>query len=188
MDYSQPFSELNEKLRPCCSATDQIYSSLNRLEIRNMNRSRFTAHMPTILTDPEPNISMTAPEGPPKPRRTFEQEEMVCDDRGERNLDVLTLFTALDAFDGLSFTELDSEELNNDNSSSTQSEETDSTGELVLDGTRDSPEAEAGVGESSFQRYYTDKSLPDLIKSGRPLCRRRTVGHVSETVGKQVFF
>ncbi|XP_013872352.1 bicaudal-D-related protein 2-like isoform X2 [Austrofundulus limnaeus] len=143
-----------------------------------MNRSRF---MPTVLTEPETNTSMTEPEGPPKPKRTFEQE-MVCDDRGERSPDDLMLFTSLDAFDALSLTELDSEELSNDNCSSTQSEETDSTGELVLDGSRDSSEAEAGAGDGSFQRYYTDKSLPDLIKSGRPLCRRRTVGHVSETL------
>lgn len=186
MDYSQSFSELNEMLRPRFSTSDQIYSSLNRLEVRKMDSFK-SRHRPTILlTEPEHNVSRTEPESPQG--SIFEEHgEVVCDGREDNNSADLMFFTNAYPFCDLSFKDFDSEELNNDNSSTTQSE-TDSTGEMVSEGTRDSSEAEAGVGESSFQKRYADKTLPDLVKSGRPLCRRRTVGHVSETVGKQFFF
>lgn len=190
MDYSQSFSELNEMLRPRFSTSDQIYSSLSRLETRKLDslKSRHTADRPTILlTEPERNVSRTEPESPQEPNIFEEHEEVVCDGRDENNSADLMFFTNVYPFGDLSLKDFDSEELNNDNSSTTQSEETDSTGEMLSEGTRDSSEAEAGVGESSFQKHYADKTLPDLVKSGRPLCRRRTVGHVSETVGKQLF-
>ncbi|XP_054586750.1 bicaudal-D-related protein 2-like isoform X1 [Nothobranchius furzeri] len=79
--------------------------------------------------------------------------------------------------------EVDDEEMSTDDSSVTHSEETDSAGELVSVGTRDPSKSDASSeAEGSFQRSCMDRSLPDLIKSGRPLCRRRTVAHVSETL------
>ncbi|XP_037834840.1 bicaudal-D-related protein 2-like [Kryptolebias marmoratus] len=175
MDY-RSFSELNEKLRPRFSPSDRLSSSLSRLESRKWN----SPMRPTILlTEPKESVSIAEPESPQKPE---ELDEMVCDGRQGENSGDLMLFTSAYPFGDLSLKDLDSEELNNDTSSTTQSEETDSTGDLVSEGVRDSSEAEGGVGESSLQRQYADKTLPDLIKSGRPLCRRRTVGHVSETL------
>ncbi|XP_037543275.1 bicaudal-D-related protein 2-like [Nematolebias whitei] len=182
MDYSQSFSELNEMLRPRFSTSDQIYSSLNRLEIRKLDSFK-SRHRPAILlTGPEHNVSRTEPESPREPNIFDEHEEVVCDGREDNSSADLMFFTNVCPFGDLSLKDFESEELNNDNSSTTQSEETDSTGEMVSEGTRDSSEAEVGVGESSFQKCYADKTLPDLVKSGRPLCRRRTVGHVSETL------
>lgn len=187
MDYSQSFSELNEMLRPRFSTSDQIYSSLNRLEIRKLDSFKSRQRPTILLTEPEHNVSRTEPESPQE--LIFEEHgEVVCDGREDNSSADLMFFNSAYPFSDLSLKDFDSEELNNDNSSTTQSEETDSIGEMVSDGTRDSSEAEASVGESSFQKCYADKTLPDLVKSGRPLCRRRTVGHVSETVGKHFFF
>ncbi|KAM6986939.1 bicaudal-D-related protein 2-like [Aplochiton taeniatus] len=49
----------------------------------------------------------------------------------------------------------------------------------VGDGSGDS----GGSGTASpLQRNYNDRALPDLIRSGRPLSRRRTLGPVSDTL------
>lgn len=70
-----------------------------------------------------------------------------------------------------------SEELDDEDSRVSPSEETDVPGELAPKGTGANP-------DGSLERSYVDGTLPDLIRSGRPLGRRRTLGHVSETVGQ----
>ncbi|KAM6907128.1 bicaudal-D-related protein 2-like [Xenentodon cancila] len=67
-----------------------------------------------------------------------------------------------------------------DDSSTIKSEKTDSPGELTSEET--TSVAVAGEEGSSLQAPYMDGTLPDLIKSGRPLGRRRTLGHVSDTL------
>ncbi|XP_028278277.1 bicaudal-D-related protein 2-like isoform X2 [Parambassis ranga] len=69
-----------------------------------------------------------------------------------------------------------------EDSSSIQSEEKDS--EQASEGTNDAsePGALATKHGSTFQKSYLDGTLPDLINSGRPLGRRRTLGHVSDTL------
>ena len=43
-------------------------------------------------------------------------------------------------------------------------------------------------GESLSQMSYIERALPDLISSGRPLTRRRTLGPVSDTVREESVF
>uniref|UniRef100_A0A1A7WVW7 Si:dkey-17e16.17 n=1 Tax=Iconisemion striatum TaxID=60296 RepID=A0A1A7WVW7_9TELE len=182
MDYSQPFSVLNERLRPRSSTSEQLISSLSRLENRKLGslRSKSTSYTPTMLQT-EPKVSITDPEDLEETTSYEEEEELVCDHKEEGKSGDLMLFDNL--IGGLHLKEVDDEEMSNDDSSITHSEETDSAGELVSVGTRDPSKSDASSeGEGSFQRSYMDRSLPDLIKSGRPLCRRRTVAHVSETL------
>ncbi|KAM7374424.1 hypothetical protein PAMP_007081 [Pampus punctatissimus] len=169
MDYSQSFSALNESLRPRFTTSVQLYSSLNRVEERQMGslRSRSPVYRPTVLpTEPEPKVSLTVtePEDPEEPENDAEQEDLVSE---------------------LSLKDVGEEELvDEDSSSPCQYEEKDSSGDLTSDGTGESSPsvASASEGGSSLQRSYIDRTLPDLIKSGRPLSRRRTLGHVSDTL------
>ncbi|KAM7398107.1 hypothetical protein PAMA_006132 [Pampus argenteus] len=164
MDYSQPFSALNERLRPRFTDSVQLYSSLNRVEERQMSslRSKSPVYLPT---EPEPKVSLTVtePEDPEEPENDAEQEDLVSE---------------------LSLKDVGEEELVDEDSSPCQYEEKDSSGDLTSEGTGESSPsvASASEGGSSFQRSYMDGTLPDLIKSGRPLSRRRTLGHVSDTL------
>lgn len=74
-----------------------------------------------------------------------------------------------------------------DDSSSTKSEEKDCPGELPADSAEENPDSpgatEGGeVQGSILHKAFIDGTLPDLIKSGRPLGRRRTLGHVNDTL------
>ncbi|GAA6232697.1 bicaudal D-related protein 2-like [Lates japonicus] len=187
MDYSQPFSVLNERLRPRFTSSEQLYSSLNRLEGRQLGslRSRSSSYRPTILpAEPEPKVSVTITEqdGPEEPEEDADQD-FVSDGLGEGDLLPINsscLITELNLKD------VCEEELAEEDSSSSQSEEKDTPGELATGGARGSSVSAsmAGGGGSSLQGSYVDGTLPDLIKSGRPLGRRRTLGHVSETLNE----
>lgn len=175
MDYSQSFSALNEKLRPRVTSSEQLYSSLNRLEDRQSGslRSQTSSYRPTVLPkEPEPKVSVATTE----PEDDSEQD-LVSD--GRLSFKNSCLINELDLKD------VGEEELVDEDSSTSPSEEKDIPGELTSKGTGGPSESVAGEGESSFQRSYIDGTLPDLIRSGRPLGRRRTLGHVSDTVGQQ---
>ncbi|KAM4620606.1 bicaudal-D-related protein 2-like isoform 2-T2 [Polymixia lowei] len=60
----------------------------------------------------------------------------------------------------------------------------DSPSSLTSAGTGEGsdPEATGRGGQSPSRRSYVDGTLPDLIRSGRPLSRRRTLGPVSDTL------
>lgn len=172
MDYNQPFSVLNERLRPRFNTTSQIYSSLNRLEDRSQRATSPYYTRPTIL----PTTSSPAP-----PKVTVPEQDEV--DSGEISEppqlfeDNATLLSEM----GLS------EAGDEDDSSSTKSEEKDCPGELPTDRTEENPESpgstEGGdVQGSILHKAFIDGTLPDLIKSGRPLGRRRTLGHVNDTL------
>lgn len=172
MDYNQPFSILNERLRPRFNTSSQIYSSLNRLDDRSLRATSIYYTRPTILpTTPSPT--------PPKVT-VPEQDEV---DSGEISeppqlfKDNTTLLSEM----GLNETG------DEDDSSSTKSEEKDCPGELPTDRTEEnleSPDATEGgeVQGSILHKAFIDGTLPDLIKSGRPLGRRRTLGHVHDTL------
>ncbi|AWO99865.1 putative bicaudal D-related protein -like [Scophthalmus maximus] len=181
MDFSRPFSELNERLNPRYTTSEQLYSSLNRLDGRQpgSQRSR-SSHRPTVLPA-EPRVSVTVTE-PQEPEADAAREDLVSDGPDEGDCDDLQQLVNNTCV----FAELNLKEVDGD-SSSTQSEEKDSPCELPADGTRDSPgsAALAGEGGSSSQvTSYVDGTLPDLINSGRPLSRRRTLGHVSATLNE----
>lgn len=188
MDYSQPFSRLNEQLRPRLAQSEQLHSSLCKLEDRKLDSvsSRSASYRPTVLS-PEPQLSLTDPDGP---QGYTKQEDLVHGGTDEGLCSDMIPFINSCFNTDLNLKDEDEDEQVNDNSSISQSEETDSSSELASEEANDSLKAEsgAGVGESPFQRFYPDKTLPDLINSGRPLGRRRTLTHVSDTVRRQEFY
>ncbi|XP_026183620.1 bicaudal-D-related protein 2-like [Mastacembelus armatus] len=190
MDYSQPFSVLNESLRPRITSSEHLYSSLSRLEDRQLGslRGKSPSHQPTcLLVEPEPEDSVASAkqEGPEQPEDDTQQEDLVSDDLDEFSDDLLPVTTTC-LLTELNLKCVPEEELVDEDRSSSQSGEKDSLGELATERTGDSSESgsSAGEGGSSLQRNYIDGTLPDLIKSGRPLSRRRTLGHVSATLNE----
>lgn len=187
MDYSQSFSALNERLRPRITPSQQLlYSSLNRLEDRPWSsvRNSFSSYRPTVLpAKPEPRVSVTItePEDPEEPEDDAEQEDLVSDDlKGQcadpppfNNSCLITELNLKDVVD---------DELVDEDSSTSLSKEEDNPDEQTSKETDDSSQSAANKGGSSLQRSYIDGTLPDLIRSGRPLGRRRTLGHVSDTL------
>lgn len=187
MAYSMTFSALNEKLRPRINTSDRVYSTLNRLEKQTESLRSFpVSYRPTIL--PEIKVSETTiePEVNKEPEEDVEQqvEDLVSDGQEEEegsesfpfNTSCLTEVTLKE--DGAE------EQLVDEDSSLSQAEEKDIPGELTSEVAGVSSQSTTSDDGSSFQRSYIDGTLPDLIRSGRPLGRRRTLGHVSETVGK----
>lgn len=175
MDFSRSFSDLNEKLRPRITSSEQLFSSLNRLEDRQSGslRSQTSSYRPTVLPkEPEPKVSVATTE----PEDDAEQEDLVSD--GLLSFKNSCLISELDLKD------LGEKELVDEDSRTSPSEEKDIPGELTSKGRGGPSESVAGEDGSPFQSYI-DGTLPDLIRSGRPLGRRRTLGHVSETVGQQ---
>ncbi|CAJ1063768.1 bicaudal-D-related protein 2-like [Xyrichtys novacula] len=158
MDFSQSFSALNEQLRPRITTSQQLYSSLNRLEDKQWGslRNQPSSYRSTILPT-EPKISVTAaePEDAGEPGEAADREDSDSDvgDQGTPDKDSL----------------------------SSSSEEKDISGVLTSKETGES--TESVVGESGGnQANFLDGTLPDLIRSGRPLGRRRTLGPVSDTL------
>ncbi|KAM4544762.1 bicaudal-D-related protein 2-like [Odontesthes bonariensis] len=178
MDFSQPFSVLNEKLKPRVTSSEQLYSSLNRLEDRQLGslRNRATSYRATILpAEPQPNVFLPEPEDPLEPGHSTEPEDQMCDSAEELNCaNLLSIHDSCLIRDLNLKDEDESEQLNEDDG--TQSEEKDGA-ELASEG-----KTVAGVGGSPFQRCFMDGTLPDLIRTGRTLGRRRTLGHVSDTL------
>ncbi|KAM9348592.1 bicaudal-D-related protein 2-like [Symphorus nematophorus] len=168
MDYSLSFSALNEKLRPRITTSEQLYSSLNRLEDRQSGTLRgLSSYRPTVLpTQPEPEVTVTPtePEDPEEPEDDAETEDLE-DGRSS------------DTLNSCLITELNLKDMVDEDSTPSPTEEKDIPGELSSKGTGDPSQSAAGEGGS-----YVDGTLPDLIRSGRPLGRRRTLGHVSETL------
>ncbi|XP_023198128.1 uncharacterized protein LOC111610078 [Xiphophorus maculatus] len=166
MDYSKPFSELNERLRPRLASSDLLHSSLCRLEER-----KATSYTPNVLpAEPEPQMDPEEPE-----------EDLICSSTDEGLCsDLMPFINSYFNFDQ----NVKDEDEASDSRSITQSEETDSPSELPSEEAMDSLKAGtgSGPGDSPFQRFYADKTLPDLISTGRPLSRRRTLTHVSDTL------
>nr|XP_020491259.1 BICD family-like cargo adapter 2 [Labrus bergylta] len=186
MDFSQSFSRLNDQLRPRITSSPLLYSSLNRMEDRHRDwgslRSQSSSYRQTILST-EPNISVTTaePRDPGEPEEAADQEDFVS---GGLEGDCADL----SIFNNSSLTKLNLQDVGEDDlfesdSNTSQSEEKDIPGEMISEGTGESTESVAGEGgSSSLQGSYLDGTLPDLIRSGRPIGRRRTLGPVSDTL------
>lgn len=176
MAYSLPFSALNERLRPRISTNDRLYASLYRMEYGYAGSLRTlpSYYRPTVLPSKlESRVPETVAE-PEEPKADAEQE--VCNNPAEEE----------PCTGNPCLTEVnlkDDEEQEDEDSRMSPSEEKDVPGELFSEGTDASPQPAEGEALSSLQKSYIDETLPDLIRSGRPLSRRRTLGHVSETVG-----
>lgn len=173
MAYSySSFSALNERLRPRLTASDRLYSSLYRMEYGYAGSLKplSTSYRQTILPlTPEPEVSEDAT-GPEEPREDAEQEGSAAEACTEPS-------QPTDMQDKIS------EELDDEDSRMSPSEEKDVPGDLASKATDVSTQSATAKPESSLEGSYIDGTLPDLIRSGRPLGRRRTLGHVSETVG-----
>lgn len=185
MAYSMTFSALNEKLRPRINTSDRVYSTLNRLDKpAGSLRSFPVSYRPTVL--PEIKVSETTiePEVNKEPEEDVEQqvEDLVSDGQEEEGSESLSFNTS--CLTEVTLKEDGAEEQLVDEDSSSLAEEKDIPGELTSEVTGVSSQSTTSKDGSSFQRSYVDGTLPDLIRSGRPLGRRRTLGHVSETVGK----
>lgn len=170
MAYYMTFSALNEKLRPRINTSDRLYSTLNRLEDRQIGSLRTypISYRPTILSE------INRPENKQEPEDHVQQQvkDLTSDLQEEGSesppVDAPVQLTELSLNDG--------EEQRVD-------EEKDVPGELTSSAADGPSQSSTGVDASPLRQSYDDGTLPDLIRSGRPLGRRRTLGHVSETVG-----
>lgn len=173
MAYYSSFSALNERLRPRLSASDRLYSSLYRMEhgYSGSLKPLPSTYRPTILpAAPEAKVLEAVAE-PEEPRGDAEQEvseEQPCSEASHHS----------EIQDEIS------QELDEQDSRMSPSEEKDVPGELAPKGTVTSSQVTSGKPDATLERSFEDGTLPDLIRSGRPLGRRRTLGHVSETVGR----
>lgn len=131
-------------------------------------RSKSSSSRPKVVrTAPEPKVSKAEPED--------DSESLFSDDDNP----ILISDINLNDFRGV--------DLADDNISISSSEEKDQPGELASQGSGRSSQSVPldGEGGSPVQMSYMNGTLPDLLNSGKMLVRRRTVGHVSETVGGQ---
>ncbi|XP_022075531.2 bicaudal-D-related protein 2-like [Acanthochromis polyacanthus] len=184
MDYSQAFSVLNQRLRPRYLGIAQLVSPLQVVDETQVGslRSKTTSQRPTVvLTEMDPKDSATKRE-PGDPEEAGNEQDLVSDGLQEETFAALPGFTTSSVLSEMNLNDVGEGESADDDSSTSQSEEKDSSGELTSDGTRDSTRALTGEDRSPFQRAFFDGTLPDLLKNGKPLGRRRTLGHVSETL------
>lgn len=132
--------------------------------------------------DLEPVVPVTTAksEEPEEPEDDAEQEDLVSEGPDEENCAYLLPIISSSLLAELNLEDISEEKVVDEESSISQSEETDGPGDLASEAAA----ALASEGGSTFQRSYIDGTLPDLLKGGRPLTRRRTVGHVSTTVGQ----
>lgn len=175
MDFSQSFSLLNEQLRPRITTNQQLYSSLSRLEDKQWGSLRSQCSYRSTILPAEPKTCVTPAEPEdPEPEEAAEQEDVDSVDLEDRDSQLITDLNLKDSGE---------EELSDKDSNTSPTEEKDVPGELASKGTRESTEPGAGdSGDCSLQTSYLDGTLPDLIRSGRPLGRRRTLGPVSDTL------
>jgi len=173
MDHTQSFLSLNSRLRPRVTSNEKI-SSLNKLDDgRGASLGRQRLHRTTFLpTEPEPKASESEPEGVTQQREESVGDEDNCADRINNTVFITKLKDS-------------GEEAVEDNRSASSSEEKDNPGELTSERSGHSSQGKASDGEggSPFETGLMNGTLPDLLNGGKLLSRRRTVGHVSETVG-----
>ncbi|XP_023143336.2 bicaudal-D-related protein 2-like [Amphiprion ocellaris] len=181
MDYSQPFSVLNQRLRPRYLSIAQLVSPLQEVDETQVGslRSKTTSQRPTVMpAEMDPKDSVTKTE-PGDPEEAGNKEELVSDGLQEEIFAALPGFPTSSLLTEMNLTDVGEGESADDDSGTSQK---GSSGEQTSDGTRDSTGALTGEDGSPFQRGFFDGTLPDLLKNGKPLGRRRTLGHVSETL------
>lgn len=178
MSYYMTFSALNEKLRPRITTSDRLYSTLTRMEERQVGsmRSLPLSYQPPVLPEINRPGETVEPEVKQEPEvHVQQQKEDLASDLQQEGSDS----PPLDA--SVQLTELSM----NDGEEQRMDEEKDVPGELTSSTAGGPSLSSTSEDASPLQRSYDDGTLPDLIRSGRPLGRRRTLGHVSETVGRQ---
>lgn len=175
-----PFSILNERLRPQFTAMEQLCYSLHTLEdghqlpgtVSGSSTTRSTILSDERQTQDDSSSTMIEPEDDP------EKEDVVTEgltSQTEEGDDCHDLFTMTSTCLMPSLTAEDAGP--------------DGSGELTV--VKESLAIENGdpgvltmVSEdkSPFRRSNVDRTLPDLIRSGQQLGRRRTLGPVSDTL------
>ncbi|KAM8897923.1 bicaudal-D-related protein 2-like [Spinachia spinachia] len=169
MERAQSFSALNQRLRPQLPI-EQVYTSLNKLEERQLSSLRIKSApvRTTVLEGPGPKASER------KPEDDSEREDPASNEGNCAGL----------SSNPIHITEANIHELIDDNRSLSSSEEEGHPTELPSEGSGlpSQTAASDAEGEGLLQSGRVNKTLPDLISSGKPLSRRRTLGHVSETL------
>ncbi|XP_076024664.1 bicaudal-D-related protein 2-like [Genypterus blacodes] len=195
MNFTEPFSALNEKLKPQGSVCDQLHSSLTRLEDRQLGSSTRSSTLPRptfarttvplsafLSREPERDcVSTTDSRDPEESEHHAEQEGLThagLDEGDDFDPMMMCVIPVLNLED------VGQEELVGDEDEEDKSDETDGPQNLTLEESEEASERAdmTSEGVSTFRRKYNDRTLPDLIRSGRPLGRRRTLGNVSDTL------
>ncbi|KAK5887673.1 hypothetical protein CesoFtcFv8_016261 [Champsocephalus esox] len=133
-----------------------------------------------IQTEPKASLTQTEPEDTEEPESTSEDGDQVTDEGTFADLLKNSVL-----INELSLSDFGEDEPGDEDRSASSSEEEDQPGELNSEGTGDSESVSVSLhdeGRRPFQRSYINGALPDLINGGRPLSRRRTLGHVSDTL------
>ncbi|XP_064860990.1 bicaudal-D-related protein 2-like [Oncorhynchus nerka] len=184
-----PFSILNERLRPQFTAMEQLCYSLHTLEdghqlpgiVSGSSTTRSTILRDEIQKQDDSSSTTTEPEDDPEKEDVVTERLTSLTEEGDNCHDLLTMtstclmqsLTAEDAGpDGSGELTVVKESLaieNGDPGVLTMVSEGDGSDEVSED-------------KSPFRRSYVDRILPDLIRSGQQLSRRRTLGPVSDTL------
>ncbi|XP_062340982.1 bicaudal-D-related protein 2-like [Osmerus eperlanus] len=207
MEESVSFSVLNQRLRPKLTAMERLcYSLEDQSHTPDSIRGSPTTR-PTMLThlEPQVNESLTGTQeekdDPEQEEVTEEEEQEEVDSDGSTPQDVCaeSLTAAGDCLfpcPTIECLELNDSTTVTDCCVPTLTMEGDChvgllsamEGEgpdgmiTVREGDGCDPGEAVREGESLSQMSYIERALPDLISSGRPLTRRRTLGPVSDTL------
>lgn len=194
-----PFSVLNQRLKPQFTAMERLCYSLSTLEDRphtpGLVRGR-TNTQPTILTpEPEPEPEPQANESLSTTGLKEEPEQDDVDTDGFKSQDkehssaesvavVSDSMLPCLTINSLEPADPDDSTAVTEPSVSSVPVEGDAPGGLTLVGDGDGSDPGEAVpdGEGPDQRSFLERALPDLISSGRPIGRRRTLGPVSDTL------
>ena len=208
MEESVSFSVLNQRLRPQFTAMERLCYSLEDLTRPDSIRGSPTTR-PKMLTHLEPQVdeSLTVTQeeehDPEQEEVTEEEEQEEVDSDGSTPQDVcaesLTVagdcpkIECLELKDSTTVTDCCVPTLTMEGDchvglpSAMEVEGPDGM-ITVRKGDGCDPGEAVREGESLSQMSYIERALPDLISSGRPLTRRRTLGPVSDTVREESVF
>ncbi|XP_034034059.1 bicaudal-D-related protein 2-like isoform X2 [Thalassophryne amazonica] len=187
MNFSRSLLDLNNLVKPRYTTNDQLYSTLTRTEGRGFNsrKNKSSSHATLLPKDPEPECTVTTT----NTKEEAQEEDLICGGLEDRNC--ADLLPNENSCPGSLLKDVDEVDLVGDHSSFTfQPEETVDPHDQTEGGTGDlcsDQGALSGEGASQLQRSFIDGTIPDVINSGRPLSRRRTVGHFAlKEVRKEV--
>ncbi|XP_041707331.2 uncharacterized protein LOC121541980 [Coregonus clupeaformis] len=197
-----PFSVLNERLRPQFTAMERLCYSLDTLEdgpqrpgtVRGGSNTRSTILRDEIQTQDDSSSTTTEPEDDPEKEDVVTEGLTSLTEEGDDCHELLTMSMISNCL----MPSLTVEDASPDDSGELTVVRESLTIEngglggltMVSEGDGDgSDEVSEGDGsdevsedKSPFRRSYVDRTLPDLIRNGRPLSRRRTLGPVSDTL------
>ena len=207
MEESVSFSVLNQRLRPQLTAMERLCYPLEDQPHTSDSIRGSPTTRPTMLThlEPQVNESLTVTQEEDNPEQEEEeQEEVDSDGSTPRDVCAESLTVAGDCWpcpkieclelnDSTTVTDCRVPTLTMEGDchvgllSAMEGEGPDSL-MTVRQGVGCDPGEAVREGESLSQMSYIERALPDLISSGRPLTRRRTLGPVSDTVREESVF